>query len=135
MSARMLAKLSPHCTGQQSVEASSPCPETISSKIALLPSRFSSFYSGSTKQFKGTHVVNRFDHGLQLSIPLPLFSLSYLIAAVNYQLIQRPPYYLAGGFGLGGRFSLPGSFVRVLAFVNRRQHNRRLAVFTVKSKC
>ncbi len=45
-------------------------------------------------------MVNRFDHGLQLSIPLPLFSLSYLIADVKCKLIQRPPYYLAGGFGL-----------------------------------
>ena len=48
-----------------------------------------------------THVVNRFDLGLQLYIPLTSLPSSHLIADVKYQLIQRPPCYLAGGLGLG----------------------------------
>ena len=56
-----------------------------------------------------THVVNRFDLGLQLSILPSSLPFSYLIADVKYQLIQRPPYYLSGGLGLG--FGLYNGFL------------------------
>ena len=83
------------CTTLQSPKVLEKGEQTLTLAAAVTWSEVEILFPAFEPAFR-THIADGLDLGVQVSVP-PF----HVIVDTKYQLVQRPPYYLAGGLGAG----------------------------------